>query len=525
MDYDFIVVGSGFGGSVSALRLAEKGYRVAVLEQGRVVGKNEMEAASGNPLRLFWLPALGLKGFFSQTVLRHVGIVGGVGVGGGSLVYAAVLLEPKQSFFDDPAWSGLGVDWQAALPPHYETAKRMLGLEYKPHLGLMDDYLRQAAQALGAGDSFGPTPLAIYFGEPGVVRDDPFFEGQGPARMGCQYCGECLTGCPYGSKNSLDFNYLHLAEALGAEVLAERQVTGLRPLEGGGYQVEMVHPWDKKKSYTSLKARQVVLAAGVLGTLTLLFRCRDTLQTLPELSQQLGQVVRTNSEAIVGILSPDPGTDLSEGTTISSDFYPNDHTHITQNRFPAGYTFMKWYMGPLVDDARPWRRALKTLGAFARHPLRATASWRARNWYRRISVLTVMQHLDNQLTLRYGRSWYTLFRQGLQSKLVPGKESPTYIPEANATARAFAAHTGGLPLNVLLESVGNLSITAHILGGCHMGRSSEDGVIDTTHQIFGYPGLFVVDGAAVSANVGVNPALTITALAERCMSLIPPLIP
>ena len=521
MDYDYLIIGSGFGGSVSALRLAEKGYRVAVLEQGRRVTPADMEAANRSLFRLFWLPGLGLKGFFQQTFFRHIGIVGGVGVGGGSLVYAAVLLEPKPAFFADPSWADLGVDWRAELAPHYATALRMLGREINPRLGPMDDYLRQTAQAMGAGATFGPVPLGIYFGQPEVVVPDPYFGGQGPERTGCRFCGTCLTGCPHGAKNSLDVNYLYLAERLGAEILPQHRVTSVQSLTGG-YQVDSIDPLTHGRPYPPLTARNVILAAGVLGTLELLFRCRDVLKTLPAVSQQLGKVVRTNSEAIVGIVARDPAADLTGGTTISSDFRPDEHTHITQNRFPAGYTFMKWQSGPLVDDPNPTRRALKTLAAFVAHPRRSTLSWRARNWYKRVSVLTVMQALDNRLAFRYGRGLTSLGAKRLQSAAIPGKGAPTYLPVANATAREFARQADGEPLNVLLESLASLSFTAHILGGCHMGRSDADGVINSAHQVFGCPGLYVVDGSAVSANVGVNPSLTITALAERCMSLIPP---
>ena len=522
MDYDYIVIGSGFGGSVSALRLAEKGYRVAVLEQGRRVTPDDMAAAAGSLSKLFWLPGLGMRGFFLQSMFRHVGVVGGVGVGGGSLVYAAVLLEPKPAFFAEPAWSGLGLDWQAELATHYETAKRMLGRTIHPsRYKQMDHWLRATAEQMGAGESFGRVPLGIYFGET-ALQPDPFFAGRGPARAGCRFCGECLTGCRYGSKNSLDLNYLHLAESLGATILPEHRVTGIRPLAGGGYQIDTVNPIRGGMLYPALTSRKVIVAAGVLGTLELLFRCRDVLKTLPNISQQLGCIVRTNSEAIVGVVAPEGIEDLSQGVTISTDFYPDAHTHITQNRFPAGYTFMKWQSGPLVDEPRPVRRTLKTLAAFLRHPMRSTLSWRTHNWHQRISVLTVMQHLDNQIAFHYRRSLLTLGRHGLQSQIIPGKRAPTYLPVANDAARTFAGLSGGEPLNVLLESLIDLSFTAHILGGCHMGRSAEDGVIDTNHQVFGYPGLSVIDGAAISANVGVNPSLTISALAERAMSLIPP---
>lgn len=522
MDVDAVVIGSGFGGSVAALRLAEKGYDVAVLEQGRRVGPADMEAAEHDPRRLLWAPRLGLRGFFYQEIFRHVGVVGGVGVGGGSLVYAAVLLEPREAFFRDPAWSGLGVDWRAELAPHYAEAKRMLGVATNPHRGTMDDYLEKTAHALGAGDTFGPVPQGIYFGERGVTRSDPYFDGAGPARTGCRLCGACLTGCRYDAKNSLDRNYLHLAEARGARILPERKATLVRPLEGGGYEVEIADPFRPRRRYEPVRARIVVLAAGVLGTLRLLFHCRDRARTLPRISPRLGETVRTNSEAIVAILARDPTADLTEGTTISSDFYPNPHTHITQNRFPAGYEMMKGYMGPLVDDPRPLRRALRTLRAYLRHPRDATASWRARDWHRRVSVLTVMQQTDNRVAFRYRRTALRAFARDLASVVEAGTRAPTYLPEANAAARAFARVSDGIAHNLWPESVANLSTTAHILGGCRIGGAVDDGVVDRNQQVHGYPGLYVVDASAVPANVGVNPSLTIAALAERAMRDVPP---
>jgi len=539
--FDVLVIGSGFGGSVAALRLSQKGYHVGVLEQGRRVQPHDMEQANRSLKSLFWMPALGLKGFFTQTFFQHVNIVGGVGVGGGSLVYAAVLLEAGPAFFRDPAWSDLGVDWQSELQPHYQTAAAVLGRTPCPLSGQMDEYLRETARTLGVEDSFGPVPLGIYFGQPGVTQPDPFFGGQGPARTGCDSSGTCLTGCAHNAKNSLDLNYLYLAEALGAQVLPECKVTLIRPLydEAGqpdGYELSMVNPLNPRQSYPPLRAGKVILAAGVLGTLSLLFHCRDVAKTLPDISPRLGQTVRTNSEAIVGILSKDPDLDLTHGPTISSHFYFNNQTHVTQNRFPAGYTFMKLYSGPLVDEPRPLLRLLKTLWAYIRHPLQSTASWRAANWHRRTTVLTVMQAQDNQLSFHYGRSLFSLFRRGLQSHSASGKRAPTYLSEANQAARACAAMSGGLPQNTLLESLFNMSTTAHILGGCPIGVSPSalgakaaslsdhnvPGVIGTDHQLFGYPGLYVVDGSAIPANVGVNPSLTICALAERCMSLIEP---
>ncbi len=525
-DCDYLVVGSGFGGSVSALRLAEKGYRVIVLEQGRRVGPDDFAAADRSMKKLFWMPALGWRGYFTQHVFRHVAIVGGVGVGGGSLVYAAVLLKPKAAFFTDPAWSRFGIDWQRELEPHYETAVRMLGRAPNPWFDEQDRHLRTAAEALGAGETFGRVVNGIYFGGNGVSAGetvaDPYFEGKGPARMACTGCGTCLTGCRYGSKNSLDKNYLYLAERLGATIVPESKAVALHRLPEGGYAVEVAHPW-KRAPLRRYRARHVVLSAGVVGTLGLLLRCRDELGSLPALSPRLGQVVRTNSEAIVGILGPDGHGDLSQGgPAITTDFYPNERTHITQNRFPPGYSFMKAYFGPMIDDRRPLRRAVRTLGVMLLAPWRTLSSVLARRWNERMTVLTVMQNNDSALTFGWGRGPFTGFRKGLVSAQASEKRAPTYLPEANAAARAYAEATGGTPLNVLTESVFGLSTTAHILGGCVMGRDSSEGVIGPNHEVHGCPGLYVVDGAAISANVGVNPSLTITALAERAMSLIPP---
>ena len=520
MNFDFIIIGSGFGGSVSALRLAEKGYKVAVIEQGRFITLADMEDASKSTKRLFWYPSLKLNGFFSQTVFKHLGIVGGVGVGGGSLVYAAVLLAPKGKFYKDPSWCNFGIDWEKDLSPHYEIASKMLGKTPNPSLDKMDDFLKQTAEKMGAGDTFGPTPMGIYFGTPEILKEDPFFNGKGPSRTGCHLCGECLTGCMHGAKNSLDKNYLYLAQKLGAVVFPERKVVNIIPKADGGYEIVMVHPLKKLKKYTPLTGGKIILSAGVLGTLELLFRCRDITKTLPNISQVMGKVVRTNSEAVVGVLSQDPKLDLSNGTTISSEFYPDENTHITQNRFPKGYTFMKWYFGPLVDHNTSSIRALITIGKSLGKLLN---NWFAKNWHKRTTILTVMQDLDNQISLTYGRSSLFLFlKRRLKTRKIPGRGAPSNLPVANKAAKELARVKNGIPLNVMMESIGKLSFTAHILGGCNMGSSLENGVIDTSHEIFGHKGLYVIDGASISANVGVNPSLTIAAMAERAISLIPP---
>lgn len=519
--FDVLVIGSGFGGSVAALRLAQKGYKVAVLEQGRRIEAADMAKAAQQVQHLLWMPRLGLRGFFVQHFFRHLMVVGGVGVGGGSLVYAGVLLEPKPAFFADPAWNNLGIDWEAELKPHYATASRMLGRQMAPQLHQMDTYLQQTAQTLGAANRFEAAPLGIYFGQAGQTVPDPYFQGQGPPRTGCIQCGNCLAGCAHGAKNTLDQNYLYLAERLGVQILPLHQVERIQPLAGGGYELSSINPLTKQPQ-NKLRANKVVLAAGVLGTLGLLFRNRDRHHTLPHLSATLGQQVRTNSEAVTGVLSKNPRTDLSHGPTISSHFFLGAHTHITQNRMPPSYSFMKLYSGPLVNGDQPRQRAWKTLLSFVRNPVAATASMRARNWHKRISLLTVMQQAESQVAFTYGRSAFTLFRPGLVSQMPKGQRIPTYLPEANQATQAFAQASDGIAHNSLLESLLGMSVTAHILGGCAISDSPEHGVINPQHEVFGYPGLYVVDGAAIPANVGVNPSLTITAMAERAMSLIPP---
>ena len=521
MDYDFLIVGSGFGGSVSAHRLTEKGYRVAVVEQGRRITPEDIEAADADSKKLMWMPGLKMDGYFYQRFFRHISIVGGIGVGGGSIVFAAVLLRPKKAFYQHSGWSNLGVDWEAELAPHYDIAEKMLGRVKNPIFEKQDEYLKKTAEEMGRGHTFGPTYNGVFFGTPGVSVSDPFFDGEGPDRAGCQLCGDCLSGCGKNAKNSLDRNYLYLAEKNGAEVLPERKVSRIVPVESGGYALEMKHPIKKNKTYPTLKAKKVIVSGGVLGSLELLFESRDVAATLPKISRSLGNGVRTNSEAFSIVLSRDINEDLTRGNAITSEFYPDDATHITQNRFPEAYSMMKKQGVLMVDDHVPWRRALKTFGAMMIHPRDSTAMWFAKNWRQRLTVFTVMQHLDNQISFSYGRSLFSPHKSTLKSRRVKGKEAPSYIPIGNEAGRVYARISNGIPLNSVMESVGNLTTTSHILGGCNIGADSSQGVVDTDLNVFGYPGLYVVDGSVIPANVGVNPSLTITALAERAMSRIP----
>ncbi len=522
-DCDYLIIGSGFGGSVSALRLAEKGWRVLVAEQGREIGPDDMRAAKRSLLRFTWLPQLGLRGYFAQHVFRHLAVIGGVGVGGGSLVWAAVMLEAKPAFYEDAALRTLGVDWKHELAPHYARARRMLGVAENPRLTQQDAYLRDTAQRMGAGESFGAVPSAIFFGAagtaPGQTVADPYFDGEGPERSTCRYCGGCISGCPYGSKNSLTLNYLHLARRRGVQVHANHAADRIEPLADGGYRVTLIDPVSGRRLRT-VTTRHVVLAAGVVGTLDLLYRNRDWHRTLTRVSPTLGQLVRTNSEAFTAVLHP-RGTNLLDGTAISSHFHADAHTHITQNRFDRGMRFMRYYFGPLTAGAAPLRRALKTVAALLLRPGLMVRNLFARNWEQRLTVLTVMQDLDNRLKLHYRRTWWSPFKPRLVSAPYPGHEAPSYLPVANRAAETLAQVAGGEAMGFLTESLAGLSNTAHILGGCGMGTDARSGVIDVRHEVHGHPGLYVVDGSSIPANIGVNPSLTITAMAERFAALQP----
>jgi cholesterol oxidase len=519
--YDYLIVGSGFGGSVSALRLAEKGWTVAVVEQGRRVGPADITRAKNSIKHLLWMPLTGFKGFFAQHVFTHLVALGGVGVGGGSLVWGAVMLEPKQSFYDDLALSKLGVDWRSELALNLRKASQMLGVTLNPRQTEQDALLLATAKRMGVGESHGPVPNAIFFGRQSSDANatdsvpDPYFNGLGPHRMPCRFCGGCLTGCEYGSKNSLDYNYLHLAEKAGVNVIPEHRAERIEPLPDGGYRVTLA-PSEGAVERT-LIARNVVLSAGVVGTIKLLLRNRDQYQTLPAVSATLGRVVRTNSEAITAVMHP-PGVDMTDGTAISSDFHPDAQTHATQNRFDRGYRFMRAYMGPMVDDPVPIRRSLKTLIAIVCKPDLLASNLFSRDWEKRLTVFTVMQDVENHLSLELGRPWWNLFRPTLVSRSKPGQAPPSYLPVANRVAREYAYECGGTPMNTVVESLLAKSTTAHVLSGCPMGLSADDSVIDVHHQVHGYPGLYVVDGSSIPANVGVNPSLTIAAMAERFAS-------
>lgn len=516
--YDFIVIGSGFGGSVSALRLVDKGYRVLVLERGRRFETDDFPKTNWDLKRWMWAPALGMRGIFQMSFLEHVTILHGVGVGGGSLGYANTLPLPKDAFFAARSWSHLA-DWATELRPHYQEARRMLGSASNPVMGRSDAVLRAIADDLGRAEHFHPTDVAVYFGEAGARAKDPYFGGEGPERVGCTFCGACMTGCRVGAKNTLDRNYLYLAEKRGAEVRAEMEVRAVQPRLAGGYVVNA----DSPSGARAFTGEQVIFAGGVMGTVPLLLAMREDREGLPRLSPRVGESVRTNSEALLGIISPDPTEDFSKGVAITSILHTDEFSHVEPVRYGAGSGFFRTLVLPHAPAPTALGRAAGALRSLAARPSAWARALTVRDFARQSAVLLYMRTLEGTLNLRLGRSLRTGFRRGLVTELAPGTPSPSaFMEEADDLARRFAAKVGGVNAALLTETLLGVPSTAHILGGACMGEGPAAGVIDSRHRVFGYDGLYVIDGAAVSANPGVNPSLTITALAERAMSFIPP---
>jgi cholesterol oxidase len=519
-DYDVLVVGSGFGGSVSALRLSEKGYRVGVLEAGRRFGPDDLPRTSWQLRRFLWMPRLGLRGIQRLTLLDDALILSGCGVGGGSLVYANTLYAPLEPFYRDPQWAHI-TDWKAELAPWYAQARRMLGVVEAPNRTPADDVVRTVAEQLGVADTYHPTQVGVFFGTPGVPVPDPYFGGAGPERTGCILCGACMTGCRHNAKNTLDRNYLHLAERSGATVHPERQAVDIRPLPGGGYAVDSVRPgaWVRHRPRT-FTAQQVVLSAAVLGTLRLLIDARER-DHLAQLSDRLGHVVRTNSESILGAVARGLTTDYSRGIAIASSIHPDEVTHIEPVRYGKGSNAMGLLGTLLVPGGGRIPRPLRFLLTAARHPRAFLSSLSVRHWSERGVILLVMQTLDNSLRILPRRGHLGPLSRRLRSTQGHGQPNPTYIPIGHRAARLAAKAMDGYPMGTVNESLLNIPITAHILGGCCIGDSPQTGVIDAYHRVYGHPGLHVCDGSAVSANLGVNPSLTITTMTERAMSFWP----
>jgi cholesterol oxidase len=519
---DVIVVGSGFGGSVAALRLVEKGYSVAVLEAGRRFADDEFAKNSWSLSKFFWAPALGLLGIQRIHLLDDVMILAGAGVGGGSLVYANTLYRPaSDAFFTDRQWAHI-TDWKAELDAYYDQASRMLGVALNPTITPADEILQKVAADMGVADSFHLTPVGVYFGEgAGVEAPDPYFGGAGPARRGCLECGECMTGCRHNAKNTLVKNYLHLAESAGAVVHPLTTVTRVEPRPGGGYTVTTRRTGKGRRTERTLTTDQVVIAAGAWGTQQLLHRMKAE-GHLPGISDRLGELTRTNSEALGGAstaLRHSRGVDLTRGVAITSSIHPDDHTHVEPCRYGHGSNALALLATVAVPGGGRTPRWLRWIGQLLRHPGRVFSMiFGIGSWSRRSIVGLVMQNRDNSLTVRAGRGPFGGFR--LRSSQGHGEPNPTYIPQANETYELMAKHMNGYAQTGISE-VFDVPMTAHFLGGCPIGDSAETGVVDAYHRVFGHEGLHVVDGAAISANLGVNPSLTITAQAERAFALWP----
>ncbi|HWB65609.1 MAG TPA: GMC family oxidoreductase [Mycobacteriales bacterium] len=512
-DYDVIVIGSGFGGSVAALRAAEKGYRVGVLEAGRRFTNDTLPETSWDLKDFLWAPAVGWMGIQKITPLTDVLCLSGAGVGGGSLVYANTLYPPLDDFYNDRQWAAI-TDWKAELAPYYDQASRMLGVVENPTESKADVEMRAVADEMGVGHTYHHTPVGVFFGDAGKTVDDPYFGGAGPRRTGCIECGNCMIGCRYNAKNRLDLNYLHLAEGLGAVIHPETTVTVVRPLPGGGYAVGTRHTV-RRRSRQTFTAEQVVFAAGTLGTQKLLHRMRDE-GVLPRLSRRLGELTRTNSEAILGARSRDPHADYSRGVAITSSFHPDERTHVEPVRYGRGSNSMGLLQSVLTDggEGRRWVKALKEI---AGHPRDLTKLFWLKGWAEQTIIVLVMQSLDNSLTVsrKVGR-----FRDRLVSRQGHGEPNPTWIPVGNEVTRRLADRINGIAGGSVGE-LANIPMTAHIIGGAIIGATADDGVIDPWQRVYGHEGLHVTDGAAVTANLGVNPSLTITAQAERAMAFWP----
>jgi len=528
--YDVLVIGSGFGGAVAALRLAEKGYRVAVLEAGRRFADEDF--GTSWRLRTFlWAPAIGCYGIQRIHLLKDSLILAGAGVGGGSLVYGATLYRPLPEFYQDPQWAGI-TDWEAELAPHFDQASRMLGVARNPSTTPADELMLRVATRMGREHTHRPTDVGVLFGEPGRDVPDPFFGGAGPARTGCVECGSCMTGCRFGAKNTLTKNYLHLAEQAGAEVVPMTTVTDVAPATGGGWAVRSRStgpglPGLRRR--TTWLADQVVLAAGTHGTQTLLHRMRAE-GRLPDVSPRLGELTRTNSEALLGASSPrvDPARDLTRGVAITSSFFTDETTHVEPVRYGKGSNAMALLQTALAPGAPTWRRWASVLGAFARDarrsPLATVRAFAPYRWSERTVIALVMQAADNSLTTSLAPRRLGLpvpaRRRRLTSRQGQGEPNPTWIPSGHRAAQLLAEEMGGVAGGTLGD-LANMPMTAHFLGGCPIGPTAATGVLDPYQRVHGYPTLHVADGAAVSANLGVNPSLTITAQAERAMALWP----
>ncbi len=511
--YDYIIVGSGFGGSVSALRLSQKGYKVLVIEKGRwYQHADDFPKSNWNLRKWMWLPTLGLKGIFKMTFYRHVVALSGVGVGGGSLVYANTLPVPKSPFFNSGHWAGLA-DWENELKPHYETAKKMLGANTHPYMSKSDKVMQQLAKDENV--PFAKTDVAVYFGKPGETVSDPYFGGDGPDRTGCVLCGGCMLGCRYNSKNTLDKNYLHLAQQIGAEIIAEKEVVNVVPLDrhgANGYEVTFQNTFGWIKKTQKIKAKGVIFAGGVTGTVPLLLKLKN--KSLPLLSDTVGNGVRTNSESLIGVTTFDKTNDFSEGIAIGSIIHLDDQRHLEPVKYSAGSGFFRLLMAPMVSGKSFLGRLFSMIKDFVMHPIDNFRVFLVDDWSRRTHILLYMESIDSTLKMVTSKIGMTTTQNE------NGPPPTAFNPKAQDLAKKTEAIINGKSMVMNTESLFGIPTTAHILGGACMGKDASSGVIDQNNKVFNYENMYVCDGSMISANPGVNPSLSITAITERAMGLI-----
>jgi cholesterol oxidase len=516
-EYDFVIIGSGFGGSVSALRLTEKGYKVLVIEKGRKYDPEDFPKTNWHLRKWLWLPSFRFFGFFKMTFFRHVGILTGVGVGGGSLVYANTLPRPAKEFYTSGNWSGLA-DWERELKPYYDVSEKMLGAGLNPKLYDSDIVLKELSDRLGKGQLFEPTNVSVFFGEPEKRVADPYFNGLGPEREGCSFCGSCMTGCRHNAKNSLDKNYLYLAAEKGADILPEHRVTKVRPADAPDGSKGYTIVFRKQTSFLfaankKVHCNGVILAGGVLGTTRLLLDMKR--RTLPLLSEKTGGYIRTNNESLVLIDSRDYSKDFSKGIAIGSIFPPDENSHVEPVRYGSGSGFWKLLGVPLTHGKNAFIRIIRLLYHLVRHPFSWLHIYMTKDHAKQSVILLFMQHLNSTLNLKKG-----LFN--LRSEMSGGNAPTAFMPESKKVAEQVSEIIKGKPFVLVTEAVTGMPTTAHILGGSVIGRSKSEGVIDVNQKVFGYENMYVCDGSAVSSNPGVNPSLTITAMSERAMDMISP---
>lgn len=515
--FDYVIIGSGFGGSVSALRLSEKGYKVLVIEKGKWFSKpDDFPKTNWNLKKYFWMPALGFRGLLKLTFFRHVAVLSGVGVGGGSLVYANTLPIPKSEFFNSGHWRGLA-DWENELKPYYQTAKSMLGANMHPYMSKSDKVMQQLAAETTGKDAFSKTDVAVYFGSPGVTLPDPYFGGEGPDRTGCILCGGCMLGCRYNSKNTLDRNYLYLAQKLGAEIVANHEVTDVIPLStdgNDGYEIKFKASDKWFKQIKSVKTKGVIFSGGVMGTIPLLLKLKD--RSLPALSPMVGSGVRTNSESLIGVTTYRRDTDYSEGIAIGSIIHLDPSRHIEPVKYPAGSGVWRLLMAPMVQGKYWFSRLFAMVRDIVMNPVKNIKTFFVDDWSKRTMILLYMESIDS--TLRMVKSGFG----GMSSRSESGAPPTAFNPKAQELAKKVEMIIDGKAMVMNTESLLGIPTTAHILGGACMGTGPENGVIDKDNCVFNYKNMMICDGSMISANPGVNPSLSITAITERAMSKIEP---